>query len=139
MELWAPRRSGKGQGSYAAYDYRMELEYGFTDRLKGALCLNAGQHHVSGCRASAILSVYKDPLGLTLYVEPQYSRYSGASGERRNSEFARSKNGDHVQGEAVLGFSSGIAYHLAPGWFGGAEMVYRSVWPGLGPGSRAPR
>lgn len=48
VELWATRRSGKGGGRYTAYDYRVELEYGFTDRLKGALYLNARQHDISG-------------------------------------------------------------------------------------------
>jgi hypothetical protein len=104
-----------------------------------------------------ILSVYRDALGLTLYFEPEYSRYSGVSGERRteyavetrlllekhfmddnlvwgvnlNSELAREHEGDEVEGEAVLGFSSGLAYRFAPGWYGGAELDYRSVVPEL--------
>ncbi len=105
-----------------------------------------------------ILSAYKDGLGLTLYFEPEYARYDALSGKERteyavetklllqknflddqlvwagnlNSEFARLKEGDKVVGEAVLGFSSGLAYRFAPGWFGGVEMDYRSVYPELG-------
>jgi hypothetical protein len=175
VELWATRRSGKGEGDYTAYDYRVEFEYGFTDRLKGSIYLNARHHDISGVPGLDdrnktvfdgfanewrynILSPYKDGLGLTLYVEPEYSRYSGVSGKERteyaletklllqknflddqliwagnlNSEFAREREGDEVEGEAVLGFSSGLAYRFAPGWYGGAEIDYRSVYPGLG-------
>ena len=174
LEFWATRRSGKGAGSYTAYDYQVELEYQFTSKLKGSLYLNARQHDISGVpgledRSQTvfdgianewrynILSVYQDALGLTLYVEPEYSRYSGRSGERRteyavetrlllekhfldddlvwavnlNSELAREHEGDEVEGEAVIGFSSGLAYRFAPGWYGGAELDYRSVYPGL--------
>lgn len=174
LELWATRRSDKGAGSYRAYDYRLELEYGFTSKLKGSLYLTGRQHDISGVPGLAdrsqtvfdgianewrynILSVYQDALGLTLYVEPEYSRYSGVSGERRteyaletrlllekhfldddlvwafnlNSELAREHEADAVEGEAVVGFSSGLAYRFAPGWYGGAELDYRSVYPGL--------
>jgi hypothetical protein len=174
LELWATRRSDKGQGSYTAYDYRVELEYGFTSRLKGSLYLTGVQHDLAGVpgledRNQAvfdgianewrynILSVYQDGLGLTLYFEPEYSRHDAVSGEERteyavetrlllekhflddslvwamnlNSELAREHAGDGVEGEAVLGFSSGLAYRVAPGWYGGAELDYRSVYPGL--------
>lgn len=174
LEFWATRRSDKGAGSYSAYDYRLELEYGFTSKLKGSLYLTGRQHDISGVpgledRSQTvfdgianewrynILSVYQDALGLTLYVEPEYSRYDGVSGERRteyaletrlllekhflddnlvwafnlNSELAREDEGDAVEGEAVVGFSSGLAYRFAPGWYGGAELDYRSVYPGL--------
>jgi len=174
LELWATRRSGKGAGRYTAYDYRVEMEYGFTDRLQGALYLNVNQLDVSGVPGFDdrrqrridgfsnewrynILSAYKDGLGLTLYFEPEYSRYSGRTGQERteyavetklllqknfledqliwavnlNSELAREKEGDEVEGEAVLGLSSGVGYRFAPGWYGGAEMDYRSVYPGL--------
>ncbi len=175
LELWATRRSSKGQGSYTAYDYRVEMEYGFTDRLKGALYLNARQHNISGVpgfedRSQTvfdgfsnewrynILSPYKDGIGLTLYFEPEYLRYSGVSGEKRteyaleqkillqknfledrliwaanlNAEFAREQEGDEWEGEAMLGVSSGLAYRFAPGWYGGAEFDYRTVWPEFG-------
>lgn len=174
IEFWATRRSGKGEGRYAAYDYSVEFEYAFTDRLKGALYLNGVQHDISGVPGLDdrrqtrfdglanewrynILSPYKDGLGLTLYVEPEYSRYSGRSGKERteyaletkillqknfmedrlvwavnlNSELAREEEDEKWEGEAVLGFSSGLAYRFAPGWYGGAEMDYRSVWPEL--------
>lgn len=174
VEFWATRRSGKGVGRYTAYDYRIEFEYGFTDRLQGSLYLNGIGHDISGVPGLDdrrqtrfdgfsnewrynILSAYKDGLGLTLYFEPEYSRYSGRSGKERteyavetklllqknflddrliwagnlNAEFAREKEGDEREGEAVLGFSSGLGYRFAPGWFASAEMDYRSVWPGL--------
>ena len=174
IELWATRRSGKGQGRYTAFDYRVELEYGFTDRLKGALYLNAVQHDIAGVpgfddrrqfRVDGfsnewrynILSVHKDPIGLTLYFEPEYSRYSAGGGAERteyavdtklllqknffedrliwqgnlNAEIAREKEDGKWEGEALLGFSSGLAYRFAPGWYGGAEMDYRTVYPGL--------
>lgn len=174
LEFWATRRSDKGAGSYSAYDYRVELEYGFTSKLKGSLYLTGRQHDIAGVpgledRSQTvfdgianewrynILSVYQDALGLTLYVEPEYSRYDGVSGERRteyaletrlllekhflddnlvwafnlNSELAREHEADAVEGEAVVGFSSGLAYRFATGWYGGAELDYRSVYPAL--------
>lgn len=173
-ELWATRRSGKGQGSYRAYDYRMEVEYGFTDRLKGALYLNVNQLDASGVPGLGdrrqtridgfsnewrynILSPDKDGLGLTLYFEPEYSRYDALDGTRRreyaletkvllqknflddrliwavnlNSDIGREQEGDQWEGSVMLGFSSGLAYRFAPGWYGGAEMDYRSLWPDL--------
>lgn len=174
LEFWATQRSGKGAGKYSAYDYRVEVEYGFTDRLKGALYLNMVQQHISGVpgldersqfRVDGfsnewrynILSAYKDPIGLTLYFEPEYSQYNPIGGESRteygvdtklllqknflddrliwqgnlNAEIAREKQGGRWEGEALLGFSSGLAYRFAPGWYGGVEMDYRTVWPGL--------
>lgn len=172
IELWATQRSGKGQGHYTAYDYRVELEYGFTDRLLGSLYLNGIQQNISGVpgledlnqtRANGfsteikynILSPYKDGIGLTLYFEPEYAKYNAISGERSteyalemklllqknflddrliwgfnlNSEFAREQEGDRWAGEAKLGYSTGVSYRFAPGWYGGVELEYRSVWP----------
>lgn len=102
-----------------------------------------------------ILSPYKDDFGLGLYFEPEYARFSSISGERRteyavemklllqknflddqliwagnlNAEIAREQEGDSWAGEAVLGFTTGLSYRFAPGWFGGVELDYRSVWP----------
>ncbi len=172
IEFWTTQRSGKGQGQYTAYDYRVELEYGFTDKLLGSLYVNGVQQHIAGVpdledlnqtRENGfsaelkynILSVYKDPIGLALYFEPEYTKYNAISGERSteyalemklllqknflddrliwalnlSSEFAREQVGDGWAGEARLGFTTGVSYRCAPGWYAGVELDYRTVYP----------
>jgi hypothetical protein len=103
---WITNRRDKGQGTYSAWDYKTELEYGFTDRFQGSVYLNFRQHDIQGSapieengepeypdrnsfgfdgiQASlkyAFLSPYKDWMGLALYFEPGYSRINKESGQ----------------------------------------------------------
>lgn len=107
---WVTRRDDKGQGTYRAYDFNTELEYGFTDRFQGSVYLNARSHKIAGSapvedgspeypdRDSAgfdgikasfkysLLSPYKDDFGLALYVEPGYSKINSVSGRPQNGK-----------------------------------------------------
>lgn len=89
---WATQRKDKGVGHYEAWDYRTELEYGFTDRLAGAFYLDGQAIHTQGIlidnyipkderygyTPSGIqfalkynfLSPIKDGLGVSMYIEP---------------------------------------------------------------------
>lgn len=109
--LWITHRGDKRRGSYAAQTVRVEYEYGFTDRLSGAIYLNAHRHDVdcgpTGCAGpltdgefidlkankfqfsgfsaevkKMILSPYKDDLGLALYGEITYDSVDSITGEK---------------------------------------------------------
>ncbi|HEY9199769.1 MAG TPA: DUF6662 family protein [Gammaproteobacteria bacterium] len=89
---WITQRRDKGTGSYEAWDYRTELEYGFTDRLAAALYVNGQGVDTQDIRVNAyipqdvdygykfsglsaafkynFLSPVKDGIGVSLYVEP---------------------------------------------------------------------
>lgn len=105
---WSTFRTGKINGSYRALDLQTEYEYGFTDRLQGAVYLNAIKHDVSGVAGFTnrdqfrfngfqaalkynALSPYKDSIGLAYYVEPGYKRYSRKSGKREDIFFLETK------------------------------------------------
>jgi len=106
--LWATDRRDKGQGDYAAQDYRIELERGLTDRLTGSLYLNWRHHDIKGAadvdesgtpeypdvdrfgfqgaQASLkynLLDVYTNPVGIALYVEPGYSEIFKITGQEQ--------------------------------------------------------
>lgn len=98
---WITHRAGKDEGTYRATDYKFELEHGLTDRLQMSGYLNFASHKIDGLEPEfedrdrnfgfqgaqvsfkyAILSPYKDPIGLAVYLEPGYSRIHKVSGER---------------------------------------------------------
>lgn len=106
--LWATDRRDKGQGDYAAQDYRIEFERGLTDRLTGSLYLNWRHHEIEGAapidetgmpeypdidrfgfqgvQASLkynLVSPYTHPVGLSLYVEPGYSEIFKITGQEQ--------------------------------------------------------
>ena len=87
---WATLRSGKNQGQYARWDIRHEVEYGITDTFTGALYLNFTNEFSDGVTSvdngnrmkfdglsvelkQMMLSPYKNPIGVLLYLEPTYS------------------------------------------------------------------
>ncbi len=182
---WLTWRHDKGGGDYDALDLRQEVEYGFTDRFQGSFYLNQSYHAIhdsapfeeeDGERESefpnrnefafqgvsaefkyALLSPYKDPIGLALYAEPGYSRVDKVSGEHGDEweletklilqknfledrliavfnatpEFELKKiRGEHdTEAELELGFTGGLIYQLAPKWFAGIEARYSSAYP----------
>ena len=106
--LWATDRRDKGQGKYAAQDYRIELERGLTDHLTGSLYLNWRAHDIDGAAPADetgmpeypdinrfgfqgvqgslkynFLSPYTHPFGLSLYVEPGYSEIFKITGQEQ--------------------------------------------------------
>src|SRR6267154_1586893 len=52
-EQWITSRSGKESGTFAAADFRTEIEHGFTDRLQGSLYLNYNYFYVKNAVASS--------------------------------------------------------------------------------------
>ena len=101
---WLTLRTGKGKGTYRGWDEMLELEHGFTDRFQASFYLKGRSHQISGGALEDdpdrdisrglefngvnfafkynLLSVYKDLFGLSLYLEPSYSRIDRVSGER---------------------------------------------------------
>ncbi len=109
--LWITHHGDKRRGSYAAQTIRAEYEYGFTDRLSGAIYLNGYRHDVdcgpTGCAGpidngefadlkvnktqfsgisaevkKMLLSPYKDDLGVALYGEFTYDSVDSITGEK---------------------------------------------------------
>jgi hypothetical protein len=106
---WITYRSQKAKGTYEAFDYRTEIEYGWTNSLSQALYFNFRQHKIfgsaplddtgnpeyddrlTGVRFQGVqsafkynvLSVYKDSLGLAFYLEPGFSQIFKISGEEQ--------------------------------------------------------
>lgn len=173
--LWATDRRGKGEGSYNAQDYKLEIEHGFADRLQASVYMNFISHHIRGLEPSledrsrsfgwngmqvavkySLLSPYKDGIGVALYLEPGFARYSGTSGEREDirslegklllqknflddrmiwvgnitaeQEWEREPGDDEWEKETEFEVSTGLAHRIAPGWHLGAEGRYASVY-----------
>jgi hypothetical protein len=108
--VWITDRRHKAYGKYAAQDYALELEHGFTDRLQASVYLNLRSHDIKdsapvepdgspeypnlkrsfgfqGIQTSLkwnILSPYKDGWGLAVYIEPGYSRIFKISGQKQD-------------------------------------------------------
>ena len=109
---WLTLRASKGKGTYRGWDEMLELEHGFTDRFQASFYLKGRSHQISGGALEDdpdrdisrglefngvnfafkynLLSVYKDLFGLSLYLEPSYSRIDRVSGQRM--DIARDAN-----------------------------------------------
>lgn len=103
---WITTRSDKGEGHYRAWDYRTEIEYGFSDRLSGELnILGMGidtsgilidgyvpgdkkyGFKLSGVEGSLkynFLSPAKDPIGLSTYFSLSYQTLDPHSGQDKD-------------------------------------------------------
>jgi hypothetical protein len=110
---WLTLRTGKGKGTYRGWDEMLELEHGFTDRFQASFYLKGRAHRIDGGALEDdpdreldrgldfngvnlafkynLLSVYKDLFGLSVYLEPSYSRIDKISGERMNQFGLESK------------------------------------------------
>jgi hypothetical protein len=171
-EQWNTVRTGKSAGSYTAFDLRNELEHGFTDRFSASFYLNSMYHYVhnvpddedttanlpqqnsfdiSGVSVEMkyqVLSPYKDPLGFTLYLEPELSVMDKVTGEptieralegklifQKNfleDRFVWAANftaepeweieGDERKKELACEMTTGLSYRFAPNWYGGLEF-----------------
>lgn len=174
MYLWVTDRRGKDGGEYNAQDYQLEFEHGFTDKFQGSVYVTFQSNHIKGLEPKledidksfawngakaalkwSVSSPYTDGLGVALYLEPGFSRFSGKSGERETKLFLETKLllqknmmdnkliwvgnvtaeqefESEVAGEwkSELEFelSSGLAYNVAPGWHVGAEGRYTSAY-----------
>lgn len=108
--FWLTHYDGKRRGDYASQQFRLEYEYGITNRLSGAIYLNGYRHNydcgTTGCAGPVsapeilgsrhstqlsgislelkrmLLSPYKDDLGVSLYGELTYDTVDSITGEK---------------------------------------------------------
>jgi hypothetical protein len=174
-EQWNTVRTGKAQGSYTAFDLRNEIEYGVTDAFSASFYLNSSylstkgvpdpddasqnlpdqsSFDVNGVSTELkyrLLSPYKDPVGLVVYMEPELgvrNRLSGADTIERALEFKLITQKNFFDDRLVLAanatfepewerhdgerskelkneYSFGAAYQVAPKWTAGVECLNR--------------
>lgn len=164
-------RSDKGDGHYLGWDQTFEYEYGWTDRLQTSLYLNFNYVDIENVRDMAnkeadfgfrsvqmafkynVLSPFKDPVGLSFYLEPGYVARDFESGDslegyeieamiilQKNflddtliwstnifAEFG-SEDGDEGWGPTIF---TGLTYRVAPNWFVGFEGHWDADFEGL--------
>ena len=174
-EQWNTVRTGKAAGSYTSIDFLNEFEHGFTDNFSGAFYLHSSYLHsrnvpdpddatknldnqssfdVNGISVELkqrLLNPHIDPIGLTLYMEPELgvrSPLSGTDTVERAIEFKLiidkhfladrlilasnvvfepewgRQNGERSK-ELKNEYSVGAAYRFAVGWYGGLELLNR--------------
>jgi hypothetical protein len=174
-EQWNTVRTGKPQGTYTSLDILNEAEYGFTDSFSGSFYLHSSLLHthnaldpddptqtldnqtnfdINGISMEfkkLLLSPYKDPIGLTLYMEPELGVQNPLTGKdtiERALEFKlilqknllddrwivasnimfepewERQDGERSK-ELKNEYSLGASYRFAPGWFGGLELLNR--------------
>ena len=176
---WLTLRTGKGKGTYRGWDEMLELEHGFTDRFQASFYLKGRSHRIDGGALEDdperelsrsldfngvnlafkynLLSVYKDLFGLSLYLEPSYSKIDKISGERMNQfgletklmlqknffddqlalaynfslepEWAKFKASGERERELEVEHTVGLSYQVAPKWFLGLEGRYHTAYP----------
>jgi hypothetical protein len=183
---WVTYRTQKAGGTYQAIDYRTEIEYGWTNSLSQAIYFNFRQHKINGSAPldetgnpeypdlltgvrfqgvqSAfkynVLSAYKDPIGLSFYLEPGFSQIFKITGQEQEEyslevkallqknfmenlmsvvvnfnlehEVRRFKGNDLWEKELAAEATGGISYRFIPNWFGGLETRYHSEYPEYG-------
>jgi uncharacterized protein DUF6662 len=176
---WLTLRTGKGKGTYRGWDEMLELEHGFTDRFQASFYLKGRSHRIAGGALEEdedrnlsrsldfngvnvafkynLLSPYKDLFGLSLYLEPSYSRIDRVSGERMDQfgleqklilqknffddqlalgynftlepEWSKFKSSGERERELEVEHTFGISYRFAPRWFAGLEGRYHAEYP----------
>lgn len=169
VSQWVTQRTGKIDGSYRATDLTTEFDYGLTDRLEAELELSGTAYRVRNVRGLsdldrtaftgmgaalkyALRDVDRDGYGLSLYVEPEYSRVDHASGGAEDAYgfetkliFQRErgpwtyianivvepewvKEPDGAGHELEAGLNHGLSYRFSRRWFVGVENVWRTEY-----------
>jgi len=188
--LWSTWRTDKGNGKYDALDLRLEAEHGFTDRFQASVYLNGSYWNThdtgpidedsgsfvipnqstfafKGVQVElkyAVLSPYKDGLGLAFYLEPGYSKRDSITGQPQTEyelepriilqknfledrlisvlnfsgefEWEKGEDDPSFQKELKLEATGGLAYLIAPNWYLGVEGRYKAVFPNWNLGNR---
>ncbi len=175
---WTTWRHSKNISEYDALDIQWELEYGITDRLQTSTYLMFDWRDQSGLDPAEytdingfnfdgvkqsfkynVLSTYKDPIGLSFYVEPGYSRFHKITGERIDEFELETKiilqknflddtliwalnitpefewylpDGGSVEKEFVVEATTGLTYRFARNWYAGFETRYHTEFPEYG-------
>lgn len=162
FEQWITGRFGRDEGDYARWDFREEIEYGFTDDFAAALYLNFTDVHtgVEGEEGGGLdfkgfsfelkrnlSDPYTSPLGSQLYLE--YTT-DGASHELEE-KIIFSKSSDNwtfafntvfeqewenedgeTEEESKLKFTAGVSRKLGKEWAAGIEAVQLHAFEGTG-------
>ena len=174
-EQWNTVRTGKAAGSYTSFDFRNEFEHGFTDNFSGSFLLHSSYLHtrsvpdpddptlnldnqssfdinrVSIELKERLLSPSKNPIGFTLYMEPELGVRNPLNGKdtiERAIEFKLIVDRHFLDDRLILAtnvvfepewerqngarskelkneYSVGTAYRFASGWYGGLELLNR--------------
>jgi hypothetical protein len=104
-EQWNTLHSGKAAGTYQSFALDQEIEHGFTDNFQASFYLHSSylythdtpnpddtstnlesqsSYDINGVSVEMkyrLLSPYKDPIGLTLYLEPELGVREALTGE----------------------------------------------------------
>jgi hypothetical protein len=152
ITLRAGRDAAVGQNDYQRWEFREEIEHGFTDRYTAALYVNHDYEHfidpASGATASRagwrgvslenrylVFDPVDHPVGLTLYLEPTYDGDNAELeqkiilGQRLgnwkwalNLTHATEWTDDFRNDEGELEISGGLARQLTHRWWLGVEV-----------------
>ena len=146
------RNSAVGQKNYQRWQFRTELEHGFTERYTAGLYLNhnferftdsatgitAGENRWGGISFEnryLVVDPRDNPVGITLYLEPTYDGKNAELEQKiiigqRHSDWKWAVNLSHAtewadhfrETEGELELSGGLAYQLAKHWSLGLEV-----------------
>lgn len=175
---WTTWRHSKDVGDYDAFDIQFELEYGITDRFQTSTYLmfdlrdqsgldpeeygDISQFKFDGLKQAFkynVLSTYKDPIGLSFYLEPGWSRYHKVTGERIDEFEIETKvilqknfrddtiiwalnltpefewyfpDDEATETEFIFEATTGLSFRIAKNWFTGVEVRYHTEFPEYG-------
>ena len=155
----AGRNAAVGQQDYQHWEFRSEIEHGFTDRYTAALYLNDDYERFTDSATGAttsnnhwtgfslenrylVLDPVENPVGLTLYLEPTYD---GDNAELEQKIILGQRHGDwkwavnltHAtewadhfrQHEGELELTAGLARQLTRRWAIGLEIREHNELP----------
>jgi hypothetical protein len=159
VTLHAGRNAAVGQNDYQRWEFREEIEHGFTDRYTVGLYLNHDVEHftdpATGATASnpewkgvslenryLVLDPVDHPVGLTLYLEPTYDGNNAELEQkiilgRRQGDWKWALNLTHATEwtddfhgyEGELEISAGLARQLNRRWWVGVELRNHNELP----------
>ena len=146
------RNSAVGQNNYQRWQFRTEVEHGFTDRYTASLYINhdyerftdtetgitAGNNRWTGVSFEnryLVLDPAQNPVGFTLYLEPTYDGKNAELEQKiilgqRHGNWKWAVNLTHAtewadnfrKTEGELEVSAGLAYQLTHRWSFGLEV-----------------
>ena len=146
------RSSAVGQKDFQRWEFRTEVEHGFTDRYTAGLYVNHSYENFRDSASGAISSQYhwagislenrylvldpvNNPVGLTLYLEPTYDGHNAELEQKiilgqRHGDWKWALNLTHATewadnfraSEGEVELSAGLAYQLTHRWSLGVEL-----------------
>jgi len=122
IEQWATLREGKGEGKYARWDLRTELEYGLSDTWTGAIYINTTSKYSDGVSGLANTDSLKfDGLSLELKHMMQ-SRELNAFGFMPYFEITYSGKELELEQKLI------IDRKLSENWLAALNIVSEQAW-----------